>query len=92
MAGIAQQQGVKIDIDAATKKIAEYLQLDIDDIWQSAVEPAGGIEMGPYMQAGGKAKTSQSDDRFGASDASKQGNLMQQQSSPRAGQSSPAQK
>lgn len=95
IAGIAQQQGIKIDINAATKKIAEYLQVDIDDIWQSTV-PMGAMEMGPYQPTQGQVKTSkmtgQSDDRFGASDASRQGNLMQYQNSGRVGQPSAPQK
>jgi hypothetical protein len=95
--GIAQQQGVQLNIDAATTKIAEYLQLDIDDIWNSAVPKDGGqVGMGPYQPTQGqvkqKGKFGQTDDRFGASDASRQGNSMQFQASPRSGQPSPAQK
>jgi len=94
--GIAQQQGIQLNIDAATTKIAEYLQLDIDDIWNSAVPKDGGLGIGPYQPTQGTPKlsknTSQGDDRFGASDASKQGNLLQYQNSPRAGQPSAPQK
>ena len=93
---IAQQQGVKIDIDAATKKIAEYLQLDIDDLWQSAVPSDGVGGIGPYQPGQGQVKQKpqmgQADDRMGASDASRQSNSMQFQTSPRMGQPSPAQK
>lgn len=97
IAGIAAQQGVQINIDAATKKIAEYLQLDIDDIWNSAVpEDAGLVGMGPYQPTQGIPKlskfTGQGDDRFGASDASRQGNSLQFQTSPRSGSPSPPQK
>jgi len=93
--GIAQQQGVQLNIDAATKKIAKYMQLDFDDIWTSAVPEDGGmVGAGPYQPTQGKVKGNfgQSDDRMGASDASRQGNSLQFQTSPRAGLSSPAQK
>jgi hypothetical protein len=97
--GIAAQQGVQLNIDAATTKIAEYLQLDIDDIWNSAVPKDGGLmgDVGPYQPSQGQVKQNkggfgQTDDRFGASDASRQGNSMQFQSSPRSGAPSPAQK
>jgi hypothetical protein len=95
--GMAANQGVQLNIDAATKKIAEYLQLDIDDIWNSAVpEDAGLVGNGPYQPTQGTPKmskmTGQTDDRMGASDASKQGNLLQYQNSPRAGLPSPPQK
>jgi hypothetical protein len=94
--GIAAQQGVTLNIDAATKKIAEYLQLDIDDIWNSAIPQDGGLGVGPYQPSQGQIKQKgafgQSDDRFGASDASRQGNSLQIQASPRGGKPSPAQK
>jgi len=92
MAGMAAQQGVTIDIDAATKKIAEYMQIDIGDIWKTAVPDAVG--MGPYqpMQGSTKGGFGQSDDRFGGSGGSSESNLIQHQSSPRAGQPSPPQK
>jgi hypothetical protein len=95
--GMAANQGVQLNIDAATKKIAGYLQLDIDDIWNSAVpEDAGLVGNGPYQPTQGTPKmskmTGQTDDRMGASDASKQGNLLQYQNSPRAGLPSPPQK
>lgn len=96
VAGMAQQQGVQLNIDAATKKIAEYLQLDIDDIWSSAVPEDGGmVGAGPYQPTTGQVKQKgfgQSDDRMGASDASRQGNSVQFQSSPRMGKPSPSQK
>jgi hypothetical protein len=96
VAGMAAQQGVQLNIDAATTKIAEYLQLDIDDIWQSSVPQDGGqVGVGPYQPTQGQVKQKgfgQSDDRFGASDASRAGNSTQFQTSPRMGQPSPAQK
>jgi len=94
---MAAQQGVKLNIDAATTKIAEYLQLDIQDIWQAAT-PMGGNDMGPYQPSQGQVSqkqskmTSQGDDRFGSSGASRMGNFQQYANSPRAGQSSPPQK
>lgn len=94
--GIAAQQGVQLNIDAATTKIAEYLQLDIDDIWNTAVPKGGDLGMGPYNPGQGQVKKhgnfGQQDDRMGASDASRQANSMQFQSSPRSGSPSPAQK
>ena len=93
---LAQQQGNQISIDATTRKVAKYLQLDIEDIWESVVPPDGGaVGMGPYQPAQGQKlskNTSQTDDRFGASDASRQGNATQYANSPRAGQSSAPQK
>jgi hypothetical protein len=93
---MAAQQGVQVNVDAATKKIAEYLQLDIEDIWTSAVpEDAGMVGNGPYQPTTGQVKQKgfgQSDDRFGAADASRSGNSVQFQSSPRMGQPSPAKK
>lgn len=95
----AAQQGNRLNIDATTRKIAEYMQLDIEDIWESAIPPDGGaVGLGPYQPTTGtmaqkqSKMTSQSDDRFGSSAASRQGNLMQYQSSPRAGSPSPPQK
>lgn len=92
---LAYQQGNKINIDATTRKIAEYMQLDIEDIWESVVPPDGGqVGMGPYQPAQGQTgkklskNTGQTDDRMGASDASRQGNLTQYANSPRAGQPS----
>jgi len=94
--GIAQQQGVQLNIDSATKKIAKYMQLDIDDIWNSAIPEDGGlVGAGPYQPTSGTVKqkgSAVSDDRFGASDASRQANSLQFQSSPRSGAPSPAQK
>ncbi len=96
--GIAQQQGVQLNIDAATTKIAEFLQLDISDIWNSAVPQDGGlVGMGPYQPTTGTVSgqgqktskmTSQSDDRFGSSASSRQGNLTQYQNSGRVNQPS----
>jgi hypothetical protein len=54
--GIAQQQGVQLNIDAATTKIAEYLQLDIDDIWNSAVPKDGG-QVGMASKAEGQLRS-----------------------------------
>ena len=95
VAGMAAQQGTQINIDAATRKIAQYMQLDISDFWESAVPPDGGqVGVGPYQPTEGTLKSSygQTDDRFGASPASKQGNSTQFQTSPRANKPSPAQK
>jgi hypothetical protein len=94
VAGMAAQQGVQINIDSASRKIANYLQLDIEDFWQSAVPQDGGmVGMGPYQPTKGQVKGAfgQTDDRFGASPASRQGNSAQFQSSDRAGKSSPPQ-
>jgi hypothetical protein len=94
VAGMAAQQGVQINIDAASRKIAQYLQLDIEDFWESVVPQDGGmVGMGPYQPTKGQTKAAfgQTDDRFGASSASRQGNSNQFQSSDRAGKPSPAQ-
>jgi len=95
VAGMAAQQGTQINIDAATRKIAQYMQLDISDFWESAVPQDGGqVGVGSYQPTEGTLKSSygQTDDRFGASPASKQGNSTQFQTSPRANKPSPAQK
>jgi hypothetical protein len=87
----AQQQGVKFDVDAATREMSVLLGINMDSWWQSGMSPNQGL--GPYMPMEGQVKPTagQENDSGGASLASKLTNLNNQQARA-GGQSSPPQK
>lgn len=72
-----QAQGVGIDIEAADKTVADYAGLGSFPQWYRPVVPGLEPDVDFVMKA--TAKTGQMDDRFGAVEASRQGNLGQQQ-------------
>jgi hypothetical protein len=85
---IAQQQGVVVDIPRLVKEVTRDMDLtdgEIDLIYQNAVTM--NTDLGPYQPL--KGQVLGIGDRQGASPASRQENLNQQQNRS-AGQSSPA--
>ena len=85
---LAQQQGLELDILKASKELTEYSGLDVADFWKTAVVKE--VNMGNYNPQ--QSNKTQSDDRMGATNASKKANLAQYQNSSRAGQPSPPNK
>ena len=88
---MAAQQGVQVNLDAITKELGRLLDINVDDFWESGV-PSNAVGLGPYQPMQGTVmpkQSSQGDDRFGADLASRESNLMQYESSERAGNPSP---
>lgn len=82
---LAQQQGITVDVNAATRKLAAYIGLDVDDIWKMSIPITGQVGAPGVIPK----PTAQGDDRFGATAISKLANLTQRETSPRRGSSSP---
>jgi len=78
---MAMQQGWQLDVNQATEDLAKLKNIDISGWWKSGV-PAQTPGAGTYAPQQGtvKPKSAQGDDRFGASPASREANLQQQQS------------
>ncbi len=87
---IAQQQGVMLDVPRLVKEVTRDMDLtdgEIDLIYQNTVTMNN--DLGPYQPLKGEISAGGIGDRLGASPASRQENMNQQQNRA-AGQPSPA--
>ncbi|MFA5158171.1 MAG: hypothetical protein WC451_03245 [Patescibacteria group bacterium] len=86
---MAEQQGVKLDVNQATQQLARYIGLDIDGFWKTAMPTDMQLPQSDNLVPNGAL---QNGDRFGSSPSGKLANLAQYMNSPRAGQPSPPNK
>jgi len=87
---IAAQQGSMLDVPRVTRLMAEYLGFENFNQWYRTATPHE-LENVPYkMLPMGSKSPGQTDDRFGATEASRTANMNQQQMRA-GGQSSPSQ-
>jgi len=91
LAPLAIQQGSYPDVDQIVRDSGRYLNMpNLESWWKSSVPPEG---TNPYMPEQGMSKSpGQTNDSFGATDASRLANSNQIQNSPRGGKPSPSNK